>query len=408
MASFDYRLNPLYQIKECSSCGALYTTDYCCYDGNLGDKIICDLDKTPELSQQSPQNYPKCGHPVNGHYCQGCALLRKKFKEDLFTSCVENGILQDSFEPSNDNTNVANALQELFVVNQDPEDIFYHQCTCELCGNGVHYGYNCLPKVPIVPNPEPFNNQTVDELPQTVPSFNPTCYFEDGNSFTYDSTSNLVHDSPNFFDPPSHPPFYSCKFCGNNARYGHYCTPQEEEKQIEEEQADNARYWKIPACYNDDDDDYIIAITNKEPDNSLSMGDEHLDTIPATELDEFIKSSVKNLVPNPSESEGENKCDVPACDVFTTFSNILFDEVVPKKGGMTVVKNEKNEFIPERAVTGWRVCIDYHKLNGATQKDHFPLPFIDQMLERLTRHEYYCILDGFLGYFQIPIAPKDQ
>nr|GFB02281.1 hypothetical protein [Tanacetum cinerariifolium] len=53
------------------------------------------------------------------------------------------------------------------------------------------------------------------------------------------------------------------------------------------------------------------------------MGDEHLNTIPATELDKFIKSSVENLVPNPSESEGKNGCDVPAC--FTTFSNILFD-----------------------------------------------------------------------------------
>nr|GEY35524.1 hypothetical protein [Tanacetum cinerariifolium] len=53
------------------------------------------------------------------------------------------------------------------------------------------------------------------------------------------------------------------------------------------------------------------------------MGDEHLDTIPATESDEFIKFCVENLVPNPSESEGENGCDVPAC--FTTFSNVLFD-----------------------------------------------------------------------------------
>nr|GEZ40609.1 hypothetical protein [Tanacetum cinerariifolium] len=79
---------------EYSSCGALYTTDYCCSEGSLGDKIICDIDKTPDLSQRSPQNCPKCGHPVDGHYCQGCALLRKKFKEDLFTYCIENRILQ--------------------------------------------------------------------------------------------------------------------------------------------------------------------------------------------------------------------------------------------------------------------------------------------------------------------------
>nr|GEX24336.1 hypothetical protein [Tanacetum cinerariifolium] len=79
-------------------------------------------------------------------------------------------------------------------------------------------------------------------------------------------------------------------------------------------------------CYDDDDDeDYNFAITPNKPDNSLSMGDEHLDTIPATELDEFIKSSVENLVPIPSEPEGESECDVPVREEFTTFSNILFD-----------------------------------------------------------------------------------
>ncbi|GJU20594.1 reverse transcriptase domain-containing protein [Tanacetum coccineum] len=81
---------------------------------------------------------------------------------------------------------------------------------------------------------------------------------------------------------------------------------------------------------------------------------------------------------------------------------------VPKKGGMTVITNEENELIPTRLVTGWRVCIDYRKLNEATRKDHFPLPFMDQMLERLAGNEYYCFLDGFSGYFQIPIDPKDQ
>ncbi|GKF64895.1 reverse transcriptase domain-containing protein, partial [Tanacetum coccineum] len=83
-------------------------------------------------------------------------------------------------------------------------------------------------------------------------------------------------------------------------------------------------------------------------------------------------------------------------------------QVVPKKEGMTVVKNEKNKLIPQRTVTGWRVCIDFRKLNDTTRKDHFPLSFIDQMLERLAGHEYYCFLDGFSGYFQIPIAVEDQ
>nr|GEW78122.1 reverse transcriptase domain-containing protein [Tanacetum cinerariifolium] len=81
---------------------------------------------------------------------------------------------------------------------------------------------------------------------------------------------------------------------------------------------------------------------------------------------------------------------------------------VPKKYGFTVVENEENELIPTRLVTGWYVCIDYRNLNDATCKDHFSLPFMDQMLERLVGNEYYYFLDGFLGYFQIPIDPQDQ
>nr|GEV95458.1 reverse transcriptase domain-containing protein [Tanacetum cinerariifolium] len=156
---------------------------------------------------------------------------------------------RDASKLSNDNTNVVNALQEPFVVKQDPgknslqsppqinhhccygcgdslEDIFYHQCTCELCGKGAHYGYNCLPKVLIIPNPEPCHNQNVDEIPRTMPSFDPTCYFGDRNSFTYDSKSNLVDDSPNDFNPPPQTLTYSYEFCGNDAYYGHDCPLQ--------------------------------------------------------------------------------------------------------------------------------------------------------------------------------------
>ena len=71
--------------------------------------------------------------------------------------------------------------------------------------------------------------------------------------------------------------------------------------------------------------------------------------------------------------------------------------VVPKKGGFTVIRNEKNELIPTRTVTGWRVCIDYRKLNTATKNDHFPMPFIDKMLNRLAGHPQFCFLDGYSG-----------
>lgn len=73
-----------------------------------------------------------------------------------------------------------------------------------------------------------------------------------------------------------------------------------------------------------------------------------------------------------------------------------------------MVKNDKNELISTRTTTGWRVCIDYRKLNNETRKDHFPFPFIDLMLDRLAGFAYYCFLDGYSGYNQIPIAPEDQ
>ncbi|RVW24469.1 Transposon Ty3-G Gag-Pol polyprotein [Vitis vinifera] len=83
-------------------------------------------------------------------------------------------------------------------------------------------------------------------------------------------------------------------------------------------------------------------------------------------------------------------------------------QVVPKKSGITVVQNEKGEEITTRLTSGWRVCIDYRKLNAVTRKDHFPLPFIDQVLERVSGHPFYCFLDGYSGYFQIEIDVADQ
>ena len=83
-------------------------------------------------------------------------------------------------------------------------------------------------------------------------------------------------------------------------------------------------------------------------------------------------------------------------------------QVVPMKGGMVVVENSKNELIPQGDVTRWRMFIDYKKLNKATKKDHFPLPFIDEMLEHLAKNSYFCFLDGYSGYNQTPIHPEDQ
>ncbi|GJR83991.1 hypothetical protein Tco_0154776, partial [Tanacetum coccineum] len=245
---------------------------------------------------------------------------------------------QDTSKSSNGDTNFVN--QEPFIDKQGPgvnssqippqinhnccywcgdsvDDIFCQQCTCKSCGKGAHYGYNCPPQIPIVSKPEPCNNQTINEFPQTLPSVQPTSCTGDENSFTYDSKPNFVDDSPNVFNPPPQPPMYSCEFYGNDAYYGHDCPPQ------------------IPVCYDDDDDeessiplkDIIIsglspcvAITpvlfTEEPVDSLIMENEHLDTIPETESDELIKSCVEDLVQIPSEFEdsSEGECDLPPYD----------------------------------------------------------------------------------------------
>nr|GEY75805.1 reverse transcriptase domain-containing protein [Tanacetum cinerariifolium] len=151
-------------------------------------------------------------------------------------------------------------------------------------------------------------------------------------------------------------------------------------------------------------------------------GDNKLPVIIAKELGDEEKSSlIKDYKPavqhqrrvNPKihdviKKEVEKLLDAGLIYSISDSPWVILVHCVPKKAGFTVIENEENELILTRLVTGWWVCIDYRKLNEATRKDHFPLPFMDQMLERLAGNEYYCFLDGFSGYFQIPIDPHDQ
>lgn len=83
-------------------------------------------------------------------------------------------------------------------------------------------------------------------------------------------------------------------------------------------------------------------------------------------------------------------------------------QCVPKKGDLRVIQNEEAQLIATRVVNAWRVCMDYRKLNKATRKDHFPLPYLDQLLDRLAGYAFYCFLDGYSGYNKISIAPEDR
>nr|GEU86831.1 hypothetical protein [Tanacetum cinerariifolium] len=404
MTSFGYRLNPHYAIKEGLSCGALYTGDFCCLKENVEDKIL-----VPKLPKNCAR-CSKCGHPVNGPYCQGCSLLREKLEEDLVTYVK---YFQDTFELSDDSTNVVNAPREPFVVKQDhgvkssqnpphidechcecgnaldgiycqqcispfinpepgysqdfnfPQDIHnfqqqylccdqyvgphktfqcqqvvFHEPCCENYG-GPHENFQCQPLNYYEPNPSYDSNYSgFDQFGDFHPQQNICCENFGGPHETfqcqptnedYYHEQNSCYSSNSFGSDHCQPPQYTVNhpiFDAHNDLLSSRTTLMEqmtqltsicemvcqifqkkqEEKRIEEEQAANARYWKIPACC-DDDDDYNSAITpvlsTKEPVDSLSMGDEHLDTIPAMESDKVIKSSVEDLVPIPSEFEEE-------------------------------------------------------------------------------------------------------
>nr|GEW45696.1 hypothetical protein [Tanacetum cinerariifolium] len=181
----------MWEFKECSFYGALYTKSYAYLKGGFIDKFVCDTNKTPYSSQRPPPDYPKCGNPVDGLYCRHCALLRKKLKEHKFSKDFLN-----TSESSNDDSNVVSMPQEPIVFIRTPMKILH----------------------------------------------------------------KVLHIS-----------------------------------------------------------------TTIVPTGLSHHGGEHLDTIPKIESDEFIKSGIENLIPNPSESKDERECDVPICDDFTTFSNLLFD-----------------------------------------------------------------------------------
>ncbi|GJU17349.1 hypothetical protein Tco_1145315 [Tanacetum coccineum] len=280
----------------------------------------------------------ECGDSLDGIFCRQCTF--------------GNGTQINVSIPysSNDSPSVANHPPQ-------PQYVPYSR---ELRGNDSHYGYDCQPLVPFVYNQDPCFNQNFDYFPQTSPSF-PQQYLccencggphetyqcqPTNEDYYHEQNSCYDHNSFGFdqFQPPqytvNHPIFNSQNELLNSQNklmeqmatlrelVDQAIQKKEEEKRIAEEQAARDRSWKIPICY-DDDEDNTIAITPvlpiEEPDNffiSMFMGDEHLDTIPETESDEFIKSSVENLVPIPSESEGipDNVCDVPLCNNPTSLN----------------------------------------------------------------------------------------
>nr|GEY76792.1 hypothetical protein [Tanacetum cinerariifolium] len=261
-------------FRECSSCEALYTKSCACSKWGFAGKFVYDPNKTPNSYQRLPQDVPTVESRLMVYIVDIVLYYEKKLKEVWFTIYDEHNFFQDflkTFESSNDDSNVVNVPQEPIVFNQDPGENssqsppqIDHQC-CYRCGDPLD-GIFCR-----------------------------RC---------------------------------TCESWGNGAYIGYNCSLKvpviSNPKPCHNQNVELAEYINIPSwnhlafsSYDDDaDEDDTIAITPEEPDNSLSKGDEHLDTIPATESDEVIKSSVENLVPIPSESEGilDNACDVPFHD----------------------------------------------------------------------------------------------
>nr|GFB21487.1 hypothetical protein [Tanacetum cinerariifolium] len=276
-----------------------------------------------------------------------------------------------------------------------------------------------------------------NKSPQTLPSFDSTCYSDKEISVPCVSKPNFVDESSNIFNPPPQPPIYSCEFCGSNAQYGHYCIPQApfinlepgysqdfnfpqdiqqqvseikdafENKQykpedvqdlfrklldnlqnIHEELAEfiNSPGWNRPAVYDDDDDDvdYTIAITpvvtTEEPDNSLSIGDKHLDTILATESDEVLKSGVKDLVLILSEFKALRDNPTPSSEFLTKSSSM---SPTPFLDGNNTFHNSLPEFE--------NFCFDLEEISSGIEDDYPPL--------------LAYVVWIFLAYLTYPVIP---
>nr|GEV19691.1 hypothetical protein [Tanacetum cinerariifolium] len=332
------------------------------YDGDLiHSNKLNSLNDSPsifETSSQSPSNINhccyECGDPLDGIFCKLYTCKSCGKDAHIGYNCPSKVSVISNSEPCNNQTidELPQALpmfhptfhsevespfnldftptyvdESSNVFNPPPQPSVY---PCEFCWNDAYYCHYCTPQSPFIYTKQCYNQdfnfpQDFQDVPQQYPCCDDCGVTHDAYQCqpmneVYDYGQNSCYDSTSIGFDQSQPQQYTRK------------------KQIEEERAAKAQTWKLPVCYDDDEaeersdslDDNIISglppfsaitpdepvLSTKEPDNSLSMEDEHLDTIPTTKSDEFIKSGVENLIPIPSESEGilEHMCDVLSHD----------------------------------------------------------------------------------------------
>nr|GFA11610.1 hypothetical protein [Tanacetum cinerariifolium] len=222
---------------------------------------------------------------------------------------------------------IPKSINEVQIIPNPPSQSHFNIYLCQICESNSHYGYECSQRVSLVYEPEPCYNQNFGDnayphdSPGVTPLIDHHCCYKCGDSLD------------DFFCHQC-----TCEFCGNSVHDGYNCPSQysvnpslniQNEPDAHELFISKLIQQKLQNEYAQPF--LAIAITfdlpTIEPEDSLRMGDEHLNTIPEMKSDGFIKSSVENLVPSPSESEdlSDSECDVPACDDFTTFFNFLFD-----------------------------------------------------------------------------------
>ncbi|GJU64786.1 hypothetical protein Tco_1246621 [Tanacetum coccineum] len=345
----------MYGFKECSSCGALYNREQCCSNVSSVDNFVRDpnpssYDETPDSSQQPPRNFSKCGGPFGGLYCRQCTCerCRRNYTDEVCALCCYE--VEKSFV---DGSNPNSFIDSPNIFNPPPQLQTY---SYELCGNDAHYGYDCPPRVPFVYNQDPCSNQNFDNnFQQTSPSFpqqylccencggpHATFQCQPMNQYLYDSNSSGFDQ----FQPPQYyvmhqPPEKSVndfekqlKTVVISALEGVIQPPQETSVEILQ-----ARENLMKSIQTFLKQEYLEKSSNaiapvlpiEEPEDSLIMRDDHLSTIPEKESDEFIKSSVKDLVPIPRESNDltdyKSESDMPVCDDSSS-KNEGLDDIV--------------------------------------------------------------------------------
>nr|GEV75300.1 hypothetical protein [Tanacetum cinerariifolium] len=324
----------------------------------------------------------KCGNQVDGHYCRHCALLRKKLKEVWFKICNEQNSFQDilnTSESSNDDSNVVNAPQEPIVLNEEPRE----------------------------------------DSSQSPPKFERFSFFKTPKVLllAWDRVSEIKNAVGNKQYKPEDVQELFRKLL-------------KDVQNIHEELAEyiNIPSWNCPAfsIHDDDDENFTIAITPEQPDNSLSIGEEHLDTISATESDKVINSSVEDLIPIPSEYEGipDNMCDVlfrdnyPPLDVsedqleefydsnddstlidddYFSIDNIDYIELSPPDSKLDGLEEVKDDNLREKLMNINLLIAKIKSLNDNPTPDHVlksPIPVKDS--------------DSFLEKFDTSLSYSDS